>query len=509
MLSQRSSGILIHISSLPSQFGIGDLGFSSYRFIDFMEKSGQKFWQILPTVPADTIYGGSPYMGFSAIAGNPILISPEMLVAEHFLGAEELAEAPVFSEYQVDFEQVSVFKKGLLQTAFRQFKEGSFLDAFADFCASESSWLADYSLFMALKELYANVSWHEWPHPLASRQEKALAEAQERCAERVEYYKFEQFCFSTQWKKMREYASEKQISIIGDLPIYVSFDSADVWANQDCFRLDSTNLTPTHVAGVPPDYFSETGQRWGNPLYKWNLNKKKNSRLYNWWHERFKQMAKMVDVVRIDHFRGFESYWEIPAVEETAVNGVWRRGPGRQFFNEMALDSLNLPIIAEDLGVITPEVERLRDDLGFPGMKILQFAFDSDTTNSYLPHNYTTPRCVVYTGTHDNNTTVGWFLGDDSSAQSNKMAQRYCNSQDDAQIHWCFLKMAFSSVAGLAIIPMQDILGFGEDCRMNTPGTSCGNWGWRCAPRFFTDEVAFRLKDETIFYNRIIKKKTL
>jgi 4-alpha-glucanotransferase len=503
MLNRRSSGLLMHISSLPSRYGIGDLGWSSLDFIDFLAKAGQGCWQFLPTGPSDPIYGCSPYMGLSAAAGNPLLISPDMLQEDGFLLVEDIGACPTFSEYLVDFNLVIGFKKGLLDKAYERFKRHTDKKEFDAFCKEEASWLEDYSLFMGLREKYDFKPWNQWPLPLAKREKKALVEEAWTLFDRFEYFKFEQFCFYKQWKRVRSYADQKGISLVGDIPIYVSYDSADVWANQDCFELHKNTLLPTCVAGVPPDYFSETGQRWGNPLYKWIKNKKKNSAPYTWWDKRFRQTAKMLDIVRIDHFRGFESYYEIPAAEETAVNGQWKKGPGGQFFKEMKSATKNLTIIAEDLGLITPEVEKLRDKLGLPGMKILQFAFDSDSHNSYLPHNYSTTNCVVYTGTHDNNTTLGWYLGNETSQTSKLRVDRYANAQADGQMHWDLIRLAFSSIAALAVIPMQDVLGFGEDCRMNKPGTIKGNWRWRCAARFLNDDVCARLRSETEFYGRL------
>ncbi len=503
MLDERSSGLLMHISSLPSQYGIGDLGWSSLDFIDFLERAGQRFWQFLPTGPSDTLYGCSPYMGLSAAAGNPLLISPDMLQEDGLLTIEELGDGQGFSEYLVDFDRVTSFKKSLLGKAFERFKRHTDKKEFDRFCKEEAVWLDDYSLFMGLREKNGFKAWDQWSRPVAKREKKALIAEAFNLSHRFEYFKFEQYCFFKQWERMRRYANQKGIALVGDIPIYVSYDSADVWANQDCFKLDEKTFLPTSVAGVPPDYFSDTGQRWGNPLYKWIKNKKKNSSVYTWWKKRFRQTAKMVDVVRIDHFRGFEAYYEIPADEETAVNGCWKKGPGLRFFKEVKSATENLTIIAEDLGIITPEVEKLRDNLGFPGMKILQFAFDSDHANSYLPHNYTTTNCVVYTGTHDNNTTLGWYLSDKVSLESRARVTRYANTREDGQIHWDFIRLAFSSIASVAIIPMQDVLGFGEDCRMNTPGTSDGNWCWRCAARFLNDDVCARLKSETEFYGRL------
>ncbi len=498
----RCSGILMHISSLPGAYGVGDLGPVAHKFIDFLRKSGQKFWQFLPTSPSDTALGSSPYMSCSVSAGNPLFISPELLVGENLLSEDELNTPPEFSEYLVDYKKVYIYKRDLLTRAYGRLHENpQAWDGFLEFCKSQT-WLDDYALFMSIREKHGYIAWNKWPVDLARRDKKSLDLWRKKLAGQIEYFKFEQFCFYRQWQSLRKYANECDVSLIGDLPIYVAYDSVDVWANQACFRLHKKTLLPTVVAGVPPDYFSDTGQRWGNPIYQWKIGRQKNKALYNWWRDRFRQLNELVDVVRIDHFRGLESYWQIPASHDTAINGRWVKGPGVSFFSDIC-DSLGeLKIIAEDLGIITPAVIAMRDELGLPGMKILQFAFDSDEKNLYLPHNFETTNCVVYTGTHDNNTTLGWFFDPEIPDYAKERARRYANSRDDGQICWDFIRMALASTAVLAIIPMQDVLGFGADCRMNVPGTSEGNWRWRCASRFINDEVSNRLLSETKFYGR-------
>lgn len=499
-ISERGAGVLLHITSLPGPFGIGDLGRAAYDFIDFLASARQRYWQVLPVGPGDPIFACSPYMSLAALAGNPLLISPELLVADGFLAPDDLVAEAEFSEYRVEFEKVIPYKKRLMQKAYQNFqRQLPFVD-FDEFSRNQQ-WLNDYALFMSLREQHEEGSWCDWPRELAAREPAALAQWARKLSDRVNFYKFEQFCFFRQWQQMRAYANRKGIRLIGDIPIYVSLDSVDVWANQDCFCLDQKTRQPTHVAGVPPDYFSATGQRWGNPLYCWKVGGQKNHNLYQWWRTRFNQLKQVVDLVRIDHFRAFESYWQIPVQEKTAINGKWRKGPGRAFFRAMGEVISDLPIIAEDLGLITPAVEALRQELGFPGMKILQFAFDSDQSNLYLPHNYHDSNFVVFTGTHDNNTTMGWFLGNEGSAEGKQRALRYANS-DGRNIHWDFIRMAMASVADTAIIPLQDILGFGADCRLNLPGTVAGNWLWRCAARFINEEVATQLRDETCFYGR-------
>lgn len=500
-LQRRSCGILVHVTSLPGPYGVGDLD-SACVFLDFLEQAGQSYWQFLPTGVGCGAFGHSPYMSLSAFAGSPLLISPNFLLEKGLLLKEDLAASTFFSEYAVDFQAVSDFKERLLLKAFQYFDAlALYHDAFDEFAREHAAWLDDYALFMSLREKFGSRPWYEWPRDLARHEEKSLAAAARELADSIRFHKFVQFVFFAQWRRMRQAATRKKISLIGDIPIYVGNDSADVWANQACFDLDSKTMKPRYVAGVPPDYFSATGQRWGNPLYLWQQDGKPNPRLYQWWSQRFAHIGKMVDVVRIDHFRGFASYWRIPEEEKTAVNGKWIKGPGGEFFHQVAESIKNLVIIAEDLGVITPDVEELRDSLGFPGMKILQFAFEPDEANIYLPHNYSTTNCVVYTGTHDNDTTVGWYFDGAVSAAAKDRARRYANS-DGGVIHRDFIRMAYSSVANLAVVPLQDALGFGSDCRMNRPSVSEGNWAWRCASRFLTYDLARYLADEAVFYGR-------
>ena len=502
MMDLRGSGVLLHITSLPGNYGIGDLGRGSRTFIDFLAAAGQRYWQFLPIGPVSRIFDCSPYMSLSAFAGNPLFVDPDQLADDGLLAEDDLAEGPEMSEYAVQFDVVIPHKTMLLRRAYGNFKNRELSGDYSRFCEKEAAWLDDYCLFMAIRNDRQQAAWSTWPSELAGRDAEALAETRLLLDDEIGYHKFVQFCFAKQWRAMRDYAEERGVVLVGDIPIYVSYDSADVWANRHCFRIDEQTLQPTHVAGVPPDYFSATGQRWGNPLYRWDNNGSgENLALQQWWRARFQRIFSTVDVVRIDHFRGFESFWEVPADEETAVNGRWVKGPGKPFFDAMAGDIGELPIIAEDLGIITPEVEKLRAELGFPGMKVLQFAFDSDADNLYLPHNYPDPNCVVYTGTHDNDTTLGWVYSSEVGDEAKSRARRYANS-DGEDVHWDFLRMALSSVARTAIIPMQDVLGFGTDCRMNMPGTCEGNWRWRCAERFFGGELAARLRDETSFYGR-------
>ena len=506
----RSSGVLLHISSLPSPFGIGDLGSGSFDFIDFLAQSGQRYWQVLPLGPTNEVFGNSPYMSSSAFAGNPLFISPEQLIRDGLLGKEDLP-AYTFSEYLVDFAQVTAWKKEVLKKAWQIFQQKTSpvgQDRFFTKLADEHHWLKKYSLFMALKQRFGQQGWLQWPEKIRRCQPKAVREAERELQEEIRYFQFEQYLFFKQWKNLHDYARKKGIQIIGDLPIYVGLDSADVWANQEIFTLSPKTGEPTHVAGVPPDYFSETGQLWGNPLYYWKSAGTVQEKLFTWWQQRLQAILSTVDIIRIDHFRGFESYWSVPAEEETALKGSWKTGPGISFFQKMENQLGDLPIIAEDLGVITPAVEKLRDDLEFPGMKILLFAFDGNPDNAYLPQNITR-NCVIYTGTHDNDTAVGWYLSDQVSDYAKKMARLYANCRDVTATHFHqqMIYLAQSSVAALCILPMQDVLGFGNDCRMNRPGTASDNWQWRCARHFITDALAAELRGTTALFGRLPVKK--
>ena len=499
-LETRASGILLHISSLPGPYGIGDIGDSALHFIDYLKAAGQGYWQLLPLNPVSSVFGNSPYMSFSAFAGNPLFISPDRLVQDGLLAADDLE--PLGSEYRVEYDKVTAAKKRILHLAFQSFQKRGPSEDFLSFC-HRTPWLREYALFMALKEKFNQAAWYTWPQEIRLRNPQALDAAADELAASMEYYSFEQFHFFSQWWILREHAAKNGIRIIGDLPIYVGLDSVDVWANQEIFDLDPASGSPQNVAGVPPDYFSATGQRWGNPLYRWHDPEVK-PRLYHWWQTRLETAFSLVDLIRIDHFRGFESYWAIPGNEKTAVNGRWLPGPGKEFFRTMELNLGPLPIIAEDLGLITPAVERLRDDLGFPGMRVLLFGFDGKPENPHLPHNHV-PNAIVYTGTHDNDTVVGWYQDPATMPAAKELARRYANrdAQDQRSIHHDFIYLALSSSARLAIIPMQDILGFGNDCRMNRPGQKEGNWAWRCAPRFLDPATAEQLRQQTLLFNRL------
>lgn len=509
MIAHRSSGILAHLTSLPSCYGIGDMGSASYDFIEFLKKSEQTYWQFLPTNPTNGQFDHSPYMSNAAFAGNPLLISPDLLYSAGYLNREDLTNTPDFSVYTTDFSRVVPFKCGLLEKAFHTFQHKK-PDSYQKFI-KHNSWLNDYALFMVAKELYNQQGWFAWPEKIAKRDTDALTLLAETNRTRMEYYIFEQFEYFRQWNLLKNQCQKNGIRLFGDLPIYVSYDSVDVWANQSLFTLNPATLTPTHISGVPPDYFSATGQRWGNPLYKWQSKSPEiQENLTDWWIARLAHLFTQVDVARIDHFRGFESYWAIPEDSETAINGTWLKGPGIKFFHEMESRLGSLDIIAEDLGIITQEVVELRDALQFPGMKILQFAFDGNPENTFLPHNFETNQCVVYTGTHDNDTTVGWFLSDKITEQQRSAVKRAANRQphDSSPIHQDLIYLAQSSISNLCIFPLQDVLGFGNDCKMNSPGQPTGNWKWRCSKEFLTPAVENYLAETTTRFGRNRKEQT-
>jgi 4-alpha-glucanotransferase len=500
MRFNRSCGILLHPTSLPGRYGIGDLGEAAYQFVDFLANSRQSLWQILPLGP--TGYGDSPYQCFSAFAGNPWLISPDKMIESGYLPADAVAHVPAFPTNQVDFGWVIYTKNQLFDKAFTHFqKKGTAVQktAYDQFCAENRAWLDDFALFMALKTEYMHDDgggvWNTWPAPIAQREPAAIARWSAEKADEIGRHKFLQFVFFEQWLALKEYANDKDILIVGDAPIFVAYDSADVWANPGLFYLNDDG-SPQVIAGVPPDYFSETGQRWGNPLYRWPEMKKNG---YAWWMSRLQAIFTQVDIVRLDHFRGFEAYWEIPAEEETAVIGQWVKGPGLDFFHTIQEKMGELPIIAEDLGVITPEVEELRDTFDFPGMKILQFAFGGEKNSDFLPHNFKR-NCVVYTGTHDNETTVGWYQN--ASIQEKDHVRRYMAS-DGHDIAWDMIRLAFASAADMAVIPLQDHMKLDNVARMNFPGKASGYWQWRFTPDMLTGEIQKRLVELTELYGRL------
>jgi 4-alpha-glucanotransferase len=494
MTFTRSSGILLHPTSFPGPYGIGDVGPFAYRFIDYLAESGCKLWQVLPLGP--TSYGDSPYQCFSAFAGNPYMVSPDFLMQEGLLATEDLSDMPNWESNRVDFGLIYQWKPKLLDRAFDRFEASAsqaLRDEWAEFRKTNASWLEDYALFMALKDSNGGVAWNEWPAPQRDRDPKALAQARKQLADSINRQMFRQFLFFRQWDALRKYANDKGIQVIGDIPIFVAMDSSDAWANPGLFYLDE-NGQPTVVAGVPPDYFSQTGQLWGNPLYRWDVHKANG---FKWWIERIRATLSTVDIVRIDHFRGFAGYWEVPGDAETAVNGRWVPGPGIDLFHAIRKALGDLPIIAEDLGEITPDVIELRDTLGLPGMKIFQFAF-SGPDNPFLPHHYP-QNCVVYTGTHDNDTALGWYRTCPHNERD--FYHRYLG-RDNANVPGDMIRAIWSSVAVFAIAPLQDFLGMGTEGRMNFPGKVGGYWAWRMDDSHLNDWLMGRLKELNWMYER-------
>lgn len=472
--NERASGILVHPTSFPSPYGIGDLGPGAYDFIDFLAASGQHLWQVLPLGP--TGFGDSPYQGFSAFAGQPLIISPDKLMEMNLLTKEDLSDMPHWDPNKVDYGPAIQFKTSILKKAWEAFShtpDKTLLEEFEVFCEEEAEWLDDYALFMACKDYHEGRCWLEWEEEILKPTPQTKLLWREKLASGVHYYCFIQFIFQKQWIELRDYAHEHEVEIIGDIPIFVALDSADVWGNKNLFQLDSKGY-PTSVAGVPPDYFSATGQLWGNPLYDWDYHAETS---FQWWIQRVKRQLTLADYLRIDHFRGFEAYWSVPAGEETAINGKWIKGPCEELFDAIAKElGDDLPILAEDLGVITPEVEHLRDHLGFPGMKVLQFGFGDMNDQNYIPHYYTTTNCVCYTGTHDNDTTRGWYL--EQPEEIRDRIRRYGNTDGNC-ISLDFIRFCMRSIAKFAIFPIQDLLQLGSEARMNIPGIAAANWAFR------------------------------
>lgn len=495
MKLHRASGVLLHPTSLPGPDGIGDLGPQLGEWIDFLAKTGCKLWQVLPLGP--TGYGDSPYQCFSAFAGNPYLVSAALLMDQGLLKRKDLADRPVFPVEKVDFGPVIQWKLLLLNRAYVRFKQGANSKLTADyqkFCTEEATWLDDFSIFMALKEAHGGAPWSLWSKEFRLRDEKSLADFSRENHEVIEQHKFRQFVFFTQWNAVHAYANAKGIKIIGDAPIFVSFDSADAWSHPELFFLDD-DRKPTVVAGVPPDYFSPTGQLWGNPLYKWEVHKATG---YKWWIERLAATLKTVDYVRLDHFRGFAGYWEIPAGMPTAEIGKWKKGPGMPFFKALRQAFPDLPIIAEDLGEITPDVIALRDGMDLPGMKILQFAFAADAKDPFLPHNYPV-NCVAYSGTHDNDTVIGWYKT--ATEEEKDFYRRYlARSGDDPAGD--MVRGVWGSVAAFAVCPLQDLLRLGTEARMNFPGKASGNWTWRMLPGALSPQLQRYLVELNTLYLR-------
>lgn len=491
----RSAGLLLHPTALPGPYGIGDLGPVAYTWVDALVRAKQTWWQILPLGP--TGYGDSPYQCFSAFAGNPYLASPDVLVKDGLLRQADVT-GQHFPNDRVDFGSVIKFKVRLLTQAWENFKAGdapALRQWFDEFCAAHARWLDDFALFMALKDEHGGGAWTEWEADLIRREPAALESARTQLADPIQQHKFRQFLFFQQWEALKEYANARNLKFIGDAPIFVSSDSSDVWAHPELFLLDE-DRRPTLVAGVPPDYFSKTGQLWGNPLYNWKALKQTG---YAWWVDRLRSTLELVDLIRLDHFRGFEAYWEIPAGMPTAEVGRWVKGPSADLFEVVKAELGSLPIIAEDLGVITPEVHTLRDQFNLPGMKILQFAFGGATEDRFLPHNYDDPNCVVYTGTHDNDTTRGWYQ---NAAEGERDLFRRYVGRDGREVSWDLIRLAWASVADTAVAPLQDVLDLGAEARMNLPGRPSGNWTWRFRSGQLSEPLLDRLAELTLLYGR-------
>jgi 4-alpha-glucanotransferase len=500
MKYERASGIILHPTSLPGADGIGDIGPEAYSWIDFLAKAGCSIWQVLPLGP--TGYGDSPYQAFSAFAGNPYLISPALLLDEDLLTRQDLADRPRFPDERVDFGSVITWKLTMLDRAYTRFSKGQDKDLTQEFITyqeKQAFWLDDYALFMSIKETLGGGSWEKWPAALRKREKRALDIFKEQNSDAIRRHVFRQFIFHRQWQMLHSYAQQNKIRIIGDAPIFVSYDSADVWANPKLFYLDSKGL-PSFVAGVPPDYFSKTGQLWGNPLYRWDVHKTDG---YSWWIQRLSAILQQVDIIRLDHFRGFAGYWEIPYGMPTAEIGRWVPGPSSDFFSAVKSALGDLPIIAEDLGVVTPDVIELRDGFNLPGMKIFQFAFATDPDDPFLPHNYPV-NCVTYTGTHDNDTAIGWYKTAPEEEQD--LCRRYlARSGDD--ISWDMIRAIWGSVAVMSIAPIQDFLSLDTSARMNFPGRPDGNWTWRILPGSLTDALNRKIYELNFLYSRLAVKE--
>ena len=497
-MTDRGSGILLHITSLPSRFGIGDLGPSAYRFADFLAETKQSLWQILPLGPTDAACGHSPYASASAFAGSSLLTSPELLLDDGLVTREEIESAQIPLLPEADYAQAAAIKDHLLDIGYRRFKEETSKGEYERFREEHSQWLEPYAAFIAIKRHFGGKPWDQWPTGIRLRQREALKSIKRELADEIGREEFVQFQFLRQWAALKRYCGDKGIAIVGDVPIYVSYDSADAWSNPEIFKLDSAGR-PTAMAGVPPDFFSKTGQLWGNPLYRWDVLKADG---YSWWIARMAHALKLFDIVRIDHFRGFAAYWEVPAGEKTAVNGKWVQAPAVDFLETLSRHFPTLPVVAEDLGVITADVKEVMERFKLPGMKVLLFAFgEADPKHPYLPHNYR-PNCMVYTGTHDNNTVRGWF-DNEAKPDEKKRLFRYLGCEvPPEQLHWELIRLAMMSVADVVIVPMQDLLGLGEESRMNKPSLTDGNWGWRLLPDQLAAVDCGRLLGMTEIYGR-------
>ncbi len=498
IMKKRGSGILLHITSLPSIYGIGDMGPEAFQFVDFLAESGQSIWQVLPLNPTDPAHGNSPYSSISAFGCNPLLISPELLIKQGFLDKNELASFPDFPKGRIDYCAMVPLKKQLFKKIYDRVKAQGIPEDYQLFCSENGYWLNDFALFVALKEHYQGRSWNEWPIEIRDRHPDSLQAMEKQLAHRLEQAKILQYIFINQWLSLKNYCRKNNVQIFGDIPIYVNYDSVDVWTHPALFKLDETKK-PTAVSGVPPDYFSETGQLWGNPVYRWDVLRETG---YDWWTQRIRHNLNLFDIIRIDHFRGLAAYWEISAEETTAINGKWIKGPGKDLLYTLRNHFPSLPIIAEDLGIITPDVTELMEHFELPGMKLLVFAFGDDLpTNPYVPHNHI-KNCLIYTGTHDNNTVKGWFEKEITPEAKKRLFQYFGREIGLDEIHWEMVRLAMMSVANIAILPMQDILGLGSEARMNLPASANGNWQWQLGRQQITSDLAAKLFEMTQTYGR-------
>ncbi len=491
---ERGSGILLHITSLPSQYGIGDLGPGAYAFADLLASSRQKVWQVLPLNPTDPLHGNSPYSSISAFAGNMLLISPDLLIEDGLLLKTDLEPLPQFPAERCDFPAVISYKKRLLELACRSAcKSGKHRDAFEQFCTEQALWLDDFSLFVIIKKSLSGLHWTRWPADLRDRSLQALEAVRQEHREELEKVKFAQYLFFDQWHRLRRSCTEKGVKLFGDLAIYVNFDSSDVWANPGIFKLDDERQ-PIALSGVPPDYFSATGQLWGNPVYRWDVIREDG---FSWWVDRIGHCLKLFDILRIDHFRGLVAYWEVPADETTAMNGKWVEVPVIDLFNSLGSRFPRLPLVAEDLGTITEDVKEVMQLFRLPGMKVLLFAFGEDNPrHPYLPHNYQ-KNCLAYTGTHDNNTVRGWFESEATPDERARFCQYTGLEVPAGEVPWEFIRLLMTSAADQVIVPLQDVLGLGEEARMNRPSISHGNWEWRMLPGQLSQQISERLAEIT------------
>jgi 4-alpha-glucanotransferase len=500
-IRERGAGLLLHITSLPSKFGIGDLGPAAQKFADFLQKSGQKYWQMLPLNPTSDNTGHSPYSSISAMAGNTLLISPELLMEEGLLTRRDIDDNVLPATPRIQYRETEIIKEKLFKQAYRNFREvnsRSLNRQFEKFNQREAYWLNDFALYSALKNVHHGKAWHEWPSSFKNRNEKALQIFSLEHADEIEYIQWLQFIFHRQWKTLREYCDDRNIKLFGDLPFYVSHDSVDVWSDPENFSLNKSGAM-VEVAGVPPDYFNEEGQRWGMPIFRWDILKKSR---YSWWMERLRKNMEFYDILRLDHFRAFADYWSVPAKEPTAKKGRWKPGPGAAFFRNAQETFKALPFVAEDLGEINAAVYELRDQFQLPGMRVLQFAFGENMPYSeYIPHNYTA-NSVVYTGTHDNNTSRGWYRKDLDRASLKRLIDYSQRDVHEQNVHDILAQLAYGSVANTVILPMQDVLGLDESARMNTPASTKNNWQWRMSQEMLTDSVVKKLRKWVKTYRR-------